>query len=189
MRSMDDDPPVDSDQEKSPFRQGLVVWLATGSWIGLVPFAPGTFGSLWGIPLALALWQIPAIGPMDAVWVQLVVLIALVASGVPLCTLAAKRLGGKDPGSIVYDEFVCLPIVYFLLPVDSMEPIYKIIVIASGFILFRIFDISKLPPARQFERFPGGLGIMADDVAAAIYANLTMQLLYYLVLYYLGAFH
>ena len=93
----------------------------------------------------------------------------------PLCTLAAKRLGGKDPGSIVYDEFVCLPIAYFLLPVDSMDLINKIVVLGSGFILFRIFDISKLPPARQFERFPGGLGIMADDWTSGVYSCLALH--------------
>ena len=67
---------------------------------------------------------------------------------------------------------------------NGWDVINKIVVLGSGFILFRIFDITKLPPARQFERFPGGLGIMADDVAAAIYANLAMHLLNSL-----GAFH
>ena len=187
---MDDSQVTGTAEEKSPFRQGFAVWLATGSWIGLVPFAPGTFGSLWGIPLALALWQTPTIGPVDAVWVQLVVLIALIAFGVPLCTVAAKRLGGgKDPGSIVYDEFACIPIAYFLLPVDEMNLTQTIVVLVSGFILFRIFDITKLPPARQFERFPDGLGIMTDDVAAAIYAFLSMHLLNYLGVFQMDIFH
>lgn len=139
--------------------------LATGIGIGLIPFAPGTFGTVLGIPLAWGLEQIPSVG------LRLLAIIAVCAIGIPLCTLAARRLGGqKDPGAIVFDEIASLPMTFWLVPVDSMA------VIAAGFLLHRLFDITKPPPARQLERLPSGLGIMADDWIAGIYSNLALRL-------------
>jgi phosphatidylglycerophosphatase A len=94
--------------------------------------------------------------------------------GVPICSAAARRLGGlKDPGCIVLDEIASLPIVFLGpgLELASWQ------VALAGFLLHRLFDITKPPPARQLESLPAGLGIMADDWAAAIYANLSLRLL------------
>ena len=103
-------------------------------------------------------------------WGELAAIVALFVVGVPLCTAAVKRLGGKkDPGCIVFDEIASLPITFFLVPMT--EPL----VVLAGFALHRLFDITKPPPARQLESLPDGLGIMADDVIAGIYSNLALR--------------
>jgi phosphatidylglycerophosphatase A len=139
------------------------VWLATGVGIGLVTLAPGTIGGLWGLPLTWALghWE-PT--------VQKTAIVALVFVAVAICTLAAKALGGdKDPQAVVLDEIVALPIAYWGVYDRSLA------VWAAGFLLFRLFDITKPFPARQAERLPTGWGIVADDCIAAIYACLALH--------------
>lgn len=150
------------------------VALATGLYVGLFPWAPGTLGTLWGIPLTMLLQQLPSL------FLQAVCNAVLIAVGVPLCTRAARHLGRKDPGSVVWDEIVTVPITFF-----GVAPglIFDWKILATGFILHRIFDISKCPPARQLERLPDGLGIMADDIAAGIYSCITLHgLLYFQLL-------
>lgn len=136
----------------------LAFWLATGGGVGLVSFAPGTFGSLWGLLLA---WGLAATG-----WhwsLQLCAVLLILAIGIPICETAAKSFPQKDPGAIVYDEFASLLIVYLAVPFNLMTAVV-------GFLLFRVFDIGKPWPIRRLERLPGGLGVMADDVGAAIFA-------------------
>ncbi|HQU42030.1 MAG TPA: phosphatidylglycerophosphatase A [Pirellulales bacterium] len=137
---------------------------ATGLGVGFFPFAPGTVGALWGLPLTWGLQHVlPAI--------QAVSIVAICLAGIPICTRAARYMGGlKDPGSIVLDEIASLPIVFFLIDMNNWR------IAIAGFVLHRIFDITKPPPARQLERLPEGLGIMADDCAAAVYANLALRL-------------
>lgn len=148
----------------------LMTFLATGFGVGLIRFAPGTFGALWGLPLARALASLPPAG-------QVVAIVALFLVSVPICTAAARHLGGrKDPGSIVLDEIVSLPVVFFMVPAENWT--WQIAVL--GFLLHRLFDITKPPPARQLERLPDGLGIMADDIAAAVYAGLALHLFLWL---------
>jgi phosphatidylglycerophosphatase A len=90
--------------------------------------------------------------------------VAINALGVPICTRAVRLLGrGSDPGAIVYDEAASLPLGLLVVPAAARSPV----VIAIAFLLHRLFDISKLPPGRQLERLPAGLGIMADDWAAS----------------------
>lgn len=154
-----------SQPPKPSLASTLAAIVATGLGIGLVRFAPGTFGALLGIPLAWGLQQIPSAG------LRMVAIIALCAAGIPLCGLAARRLGGqKDPGAIVFDEIASLPMTFWLVTIDSVA------VVAAGFLLHRLFDITKPPPARLLERLPGGLGIMADDWIAGIYSNLALRL-------------
>lgn len=145
----------------------LATFVATGFAVGFVPFAPGTFGALWGLPLAWGLGHLPAAA-------EAVAIILIFMVGVPICTAAARHMGGlKDPGSIVLDEIASLPVVFFLLPIEAWN--WKLAL--AGFALHRLFDITKPPPARQLERLREGLGIMADDMAAAVYANLALRLL------------
>ncbi len=140
------------------------VWVATGLGVGLVSPAPGTVGGLWGLPLAWAVGQLPS---LEA---RVVVIILLGLVGVALCSRAARALGGgKDPQVIVWDEIAALPIVY--LGVGEMSPLTWLI----GWVLFRVFDITKPPPARQVERLPGGWGIMADDFVAAGFACVVLH--------------
>ena len=144
-----------------------VLFLASGFGLGYTPFMPGTFGALWGLPAAWAIYQIPAANPFPPWAIQAMVIVAAFVVGVPLCSAAAARLGKKDPSAVVYDEIATMPIVFFLLPLAELSHIWVWI---AGFVLHRIFDILKPPPARQLERLPTGLGIMADDAAAALYA-------------------
>lgn len=159
------DPPTDSSRP-TPWCHPAVI-LATGLWIGRIPVAPGTFGSLLGLPLA---W---AISLLANPWLQAVAIIAICLLGVPICTAAARRLSGsKDPQQIVLDEIAGIAITFFLVPHVLMR---RPLVLLIGFALFRFFDITKLPPARQLERLPTGLGIMADDWAAGVYACLVLH--------------
>lgn len=105
-------------------------------------------------------------------WLQAVVIVAFCAASIPIATLAGRALGrGKDPGCIVIDEIAGMMITFFAVPITGFA------VAVLGFLLFRVFDIAKLPPARQLEHLPEGLGVMADDWAAAVYANLFLRLI------------
>ena len=137
--------------------------------------APGTVGAIWGVPLWLAIVQLPSYG-----W-QLGAIAALVLVGGPLCTRAASdlvRLGlaedAKDPQAITWDEFTTVPIVYAFAPGSC----YCATWLAVGFALHRLFDITKPWPCRRLERLPAGWGVMADDVAAAGYAGVAYALLW-----------
>lgn len=144
------------------------VWLATGCWIGLIPFAPGTLGSLWGLLAALGISQIPDIGA------RVIVILAMSVLGIPLCTVAAKRLGKKDPGQVVWDEIASVPITFFMVGPNQMA---NLLVLVTGFGLNRLFDIAKPWPINRLEKLPNGLGIMADDWAAGVYSGALLHLL------------
>ena len=134
----------------------LMLLLATGFGLGYAPFAPGTFGSLVGLPLAWTLQHLPLWGRCVAAALCFVV-------GIPICAAGARLLGLKDPGAVVVDEIAAFAVVFLLTPVNLLAA-------ALGFALFRLFDIIKPWPARRLEELPGGLGIMADDFAAAVYS-------------------
>ncbi|MCA9262910.1 MAG: phosphatidylglycerophosphatase A [Planctomycetales bacterium] len=155
------------DTEKAR-RVDPILFVATGACIGFIPWAPGTWGTLWGLPLTWSLWFLPG-------WpLRIAVAFALFLVGIPLCDRAAKRLGLKDPGPVVWDEIVAMPVTFmFVDPAELGRPI----VLVLGFALFRLFDITKPPPARQLEKLPGGLGIMADDFSAGVYACLVLHMI------------
>lgn len=158
-------PPESAHPPLPPWKRQLAMILATGGKVGFIPWAPGTLGAALGLPLA---W---VIGWMPWYW-QTPAIVAVCAAGIPVCTIAARSLGNvKDPGCIVLDEIASLPITFFLVPMDSW------LVVAVGFGLHRLFDITKPPPARPLERLPEGLGIMADDWAAGVYSNLALHAL------------
>lgn len=151
-------------QNLAPSRRSLSVLLATGAGVGLVAPAPGTVASaVWGLPLAWAIGQLPGV-----IW-QILAIAALAAVGIPLCTRAGRALGGKkDNQAIVWDEIVTVPIVFLWVPLSSWK------VALAGFLLHRLMDITKPPPARQLEGLPEGLGVMADDLIAGFYACLAL---------------
>ena len=141
------------------FREAAAVWIATGFGIGRAPAAPGTFGSLLGLPAA---WMLAR---CEALPVQFAVIVGVAGVGVPIVSVALRNLGrGKDPGCIVWDEVSGQLLTFALVPRVGWATL------AVGFLLFRLFDITKPPPARQLERLPEGLGVMADDWAAGLYA-------------------
>jgi phosphatidylglycerophosphatase A len=103
-----------------------------------------------------------------------VLILALFAAGVWAGTVAERYFGGIDPGPIVLDEVVGMLMTLAFIPVGLSGAL-------TGFVLFRVFDVIKPFPARRFEALHGGLGVMADDAMAAIYANLSLRLLMALV--------
>ncbi len=138
----------------------LVLFLATGCGLGYAPLAPGTFGSLAGLPLAWGLQHLP-------LWGRCVAAVLCFVAGVPICGAGARLLGLKDPGAVVFDEIAAFAVVFLLTPVNLISALL-------GFVLFRLFDILKPWPARPLERLPGGLGIMADDFAAGAYSTAVL---------------
>lgn len=139
---------------------------ASCCWVGRLRPAPGTWGSAFGLAAAVAVSALGLGRPLEVVCWLLVNLI-----GVPICTLAARQLGGlKDPSVIVLDEAAAMPLV--LLAVAPEARTWLTLLVAFG--LFRLFDITKLPPCHRLERLPEGLGIMADDWAAAAYAAVIL---------------
>lgn len=139
-----------------------VHWLAFGLGTGLLPRAPGTWGSL----LALGIyWLMP---PLPAVVAWPALAIAFIA-GCVICGASARRLGVHDHGGIVLDEIVAL---LALLSVTPRTAGWSVV----AFLLFRLFDIAKPWPIREADhRIAGGLGIMLDDVLAAFYAALVVR--------------
>ena len=132
-------------------------FIALGFGSGLAPFAPGTFGTLVAIPIALVLH---AYGNDTAFVVAIAV--AFVA-GAWAAQITGKALGVPDHGSIVIDEIAAFLLVLFFVGVEPLR-------VAVAFVLFRIFDIVKPPPIRQLDAaFKNGVGVMADDALAALY--------------------
>ena len=140
-----------------------VHFLAFGFGSGLAPFAPGTFGS---IPGMLLFWLTLGFG----LYVQLAVAVALCVAGIWICGESARRLGIHDHGGIVWDEIAGMYLTLFVAPLSV--PGW---VLAFG--LFRLMDIVKPWPIRDLDhRLEGGVGIMLDDLVAALYAALLLAL-------------
>ncbi len=135
--------------------------VATAFGSGYSPFAPGTAGSAVGLLLfwPMAGWRWP--------W-QVGACLALLLVGALAATRVAERVGLKDPGIVVVDEVLGQWVTLLALPFTPATA-------AVGFLLFRAMDIVKPWPARDLERLPGGWGIMADDVAAGVYAHLALR--------------
>ena len=142
----------------------LAVFIATVGYCGYFPVAPGTVGSAAGLVVYLLVWwsQSPV--------VEVALIVALFLAGMWAGTTAERFFGGIDPGPIVLDEVVGMLITLAFIPVGIPGAI-------AGFFLFRLFDVIKPFPARQLERLHGGLGVMADDAMAAVYANLSLRAL------------
>jgi len=147
-------------------RRGFAVWIATCGPIGDIPIAPGTFGSVVGLALVLALAQLPLNGAKRTAALAAAAAIVL-AVGIWSAGKAEEVFGRKDPGQVVIDE-VAGQLVTFLAAADRPRLTWKWLL--AGFVLFRVFDIIKPPPARNLERLPGGWGIMLDDCAAGLYS-------------------
>ena len=136
--------------------------VATVLFIGYIPFAPGTFGSLAGMAV---IWFLK-----PGIALQAGILAAGFAAGTASAHFAEKAFGEKDSSRIVIDEAVGYCVSVLALPQNAMYLI-------AAFLLFRFFDIVKPPPIKDIEnRFGGGLGVMLDDVAAGIYTNVILQI-------------
>ena len=135
--------------------------LAFGLGTGLSPVAPGTAGSLLGLALAWATMDLP----LES---RLMIAVALILSGVWLCGESARRIGVHDHPGIVWDEIAGIYLALLVAP-------SSIWAWALGFGLFRLFDVWKPWPIRDLDhRLKGGLGIMLDDLVAALYTALLL---------------
>lgn len=144
----------------------LVLFLATGAYTGYAPIAPGTVGSLVALPLIFLFAQLLPFAPA----LQVMVLISAIIGACWVAGRAEEYMGEHDSGRIVLDEIVGLLTAMALLEVTA-----KRLVVA--FLLFRLFDILKPPPARYFDRqVPGGPGVVLDDVCAGIYTNILVRI-------------
>ncbi len=135
--------------------------LAFGLGTGLSPVAPGTVGTVLGVVLAFIVQPL-------SFETQLLLAIALIVSGVWICGESARRVGVHDHSGIVWDEIAAMYLILIMVPVS-------VGIWALSFALFRLFDIWKPWPIRDLDhRLHGGLGIMLDDLVAALYAALLL---------------
>lgn len=132
--------------------------LSSGLGLGYIPFASGTFGSLWGVAL---LFVLP-----PAHFLTITLLFTIVATAV--ADMAEKELHEKDSPKIVIDEVVGMLVAFCFVPLSLTNVI-------AGFLLFRLFDILKIFPARWAQNsLSGGLGIVMDDVIAGAQAGMVL---------------
>ena len=146
-------------------------FLGLGFGSGLAAKAPGTFGTLVAIPLFMALMVTPE--P-----VHFIVIALLFLAGIPICARTGRALGVPDHGGIVWDEIVAFMLVLEFTPFAWNWWL-------TAFVLFRLFDIWKPFPIRQFDvRLKGGFGVMFDDLLAAVYAIASLKALQWLMMHY-----
>lgn len=138
----------------------IAVALASVFGVGYIPFASGTFGSAAG----LLLW---ALLPHSAAAHGVAIAVTFVV-GSWSSSVAERHFGRTDPGQVVIDEVLGMLITLFMNPVGWTGALF-------AFLLFRAFDIVKPYPANRLERLHGGVGVMADDAMAAIYANVVLR--------------
>ncbi len=144
-----------------------VHFLALGFGSGLAPRAPGTMGTLAAVPLYLLLAGLPP-------WLYLLVTGVVIVAGIWICDRAARDFGVHDHPAIVWDEIAGFLVTMIAVPVGVFW-------VVLGFVLFRLFDILKPWPIRWLDRrVHGGLGIMADDVLAGVFAAVVLHLLVFL---------
>lgn len=142
----------------------VAVFLATAGYTGYFPVAPGTVGSAIGLLVYGLVWW------TGSTVLEVALIVGLFAAGVWAGTIAERYFGGIDPGPIVLDEVVGMLVTLAFIPVGWSGAL-------AGFLVFRLFDVIKPFPAARMESLHGGLGVMADDAVAAIYANLVLRVL------------
>jgi phosphatidylglycerophosphatase A len=143
-------------------RKQIILFLATGFYVGYIPFAPGTFGTLVGLPFCLLFTLI------GTKWAFLLTLV-IICFAIGIAHQAEKNLQKKDPGLIVIDEMAGILVTFLAISFNAETAVL-------GFYIFRILDIAKPFPIRYLEkRLPGGAGIVLDDVAAGIFANFILR--------------
>jgi len=169
---------VSSSFDREPHRpdrpsEWVALWILTSGGLGLAPVAPGTFGTLGGVALAVPLVYVPGL----PYWATLLaVTTLLVGVGVVLGTIGERIFGGKDPGQIVLDEvagYLVTVAVFAFFHGRGLQFGGHV----AAFLLFRVADILKPPPGRALEKLPGGLGVMMDDVVLALYSGAALAAL------------
>ena len=147
--------------------------LATALGVGYSPFAPGTAGAIIG---CVVLWVFEKYNIISTTSTPLL-FIGLIVSTTILGIIATDKLEnewGKDPNKVVIDEVIGMWITMMFVP-------FSLINVLIGFVLFRFFDIAKPLGIRKLEKLEGGIGVMADDMLAGIYANILLQLIIHFI--------
>ena len=157
-------------QQQVQWGHRAALWVATGFGIGRAPVAPGTFGTLLGVPVYLLLQPL-------STYVYVAAVSLLFVLGAWVSHSAEQQLGRHDHPAIVCDEVVGYLITMWQAPFGLWWAV-------TGFVLFRLVDIAKPYPVSQMERLPGGIGVMADDALAGVYALAVMQA----AVWYLGVY-
>lgn len=159
--------------KNSPIPRGFLLsspshFLALGFGTGLSRVAPGTVGTIMGLPVYLLIEPLPLL-------VQAAILLLLFGLGCYVCDVAGERLGVADHGGIVWDEIVAYAMVLMTVPYDWRWWV-------AAFAAFRVYDILKPPPIGWLDaRFKNGFGVMIDDTLAAVYSIVTLALLQWLL--------
>lgn len=146
---------------------------ATALGAGYSPFAPGTMGAIVG---CLALWLFEKYNLISTTSTPLL-FIGLIVITTILGIIATDKLEadwGKDPSKVVLDEVIGMWITMMFVPLSFLN-------VLIGFVLFRFFDIAKPLGIRKLESLKGGVGVMADDILAGIYANIVLQIIIYII--------
>lgn len=142
------------------------MFAAVGFGSGLAPVAPGTFGTAGALICFLPFAPMAAGNPV----LYAVTVVGLIVIAVWCSEAGEAHYKRHDVGNIVIDEFAGFFVTMFLVPSNVRT-------LALAFVLFRIFDIVKVPPARQIDKgWPGGWGVVMDDVVSGVYANIVMQI-------------
>jgi phosphatidylglycerophosphatase A len=164
-------------------KKHFLLWVAQGFGVGRVPFASGSFGSLLGL-----LWFVVLLWP-GSFWLYLAGMSAGVFVSVWLCGRAEKILSRTDPGSVVLDEIIAVPMCFAVQVLEFLHrngvmpgPRFFFgphawLMTLGVFLAFRFFDIAKPWPVHKSQNLPGGWGVTLDDVLAALYVNVVVALM------------
>jgi|TARA_B100001013_G_C24619593_1_gene446664 phosphatidylglycerophosphatase A len=139
-------------------------WIATCFKVGYLPFAPGTWGSVF----AILLWWVLLKDLNTYIFGAIIIIFLLI--GIVVSNIIIDQSGDHDPSHIIIDELVGQWLALFLIPDGFFN-------IAISFILFRFFDIIKPWPIRLIEKFPKGLGVMSDDLTAGLITLILIQII------------
>ena len=164
----------------------LILLLARGGGLGLFPKAPGTIGTLGGYPLTLLFLA------LGSFWVYLAACVLLVPLSVWICGEAERILEREDPGEVVFDEIIAVPICYLgvfglmAFQGEGMPDLsslfgYKLwwVWALAGFGIFRLFDIWKPGPIDKAQSFRDGWGVTMDDVLAGLLTSVILAGVYF----------
>ena len=149
----------------------IILFFATWFCTGLIPFVPGTWGSLAALPFVAGAYSL-------GFFFSCISLVLIIILSIPVSGMASKIMNREDPPSVVIDEVAGIFVTLFLIPVSWTS-------IISGFALFRILDILKPFPAGLIDKkLKGGTGIVLDDVVAGIYANVCLRMILFAIAWF-----
>lgn len=144
------------------FKDFFSVFVASGAFVGFLPWCPGTWGSLLGIVL---FWFFKGV----STFFQIFLIFLIILSGIVFSHLVSKKVKQDDPEFVVIDEIAGVWI--------SVLGKHTFLEYLLAFVIFRVIDILKPFPLRKIERLKGGIGIMGDDVVAGVITNLLVWLI------------